>query len=64
MKFTVPIILCSLGFFIGGFGYLFRIMHWPGAMLALLLGGLLLAIGLIVLIVALAKDAGENSSDK
>ncbi len=61
MKLAFPVILLCLGFMLAGVGYLFRIMHWPGAMVTLLSGSIALIIGLVLLIVAVSKGAGPNN---
>lgn len=44
---------------LGGMGYLFRIMHWPRAMIILFSGGLMLIIGIVLLIVAISKNTNS-----
>lgn len=61
MKLVLPIILLCLGFMLAGVGYLFRIMHWPGAMVTLLSGSITLITGLVLLIVAISKNNGSNN---
>lgn len=60
MKLALPIIICSFGFFFAGVGYLFRIMHWPMGTLIMAGGGLMLLTGVVVLVVMLNKNEGQN----
>ena len=49
----VSIVLMVLGVLLSLFGILFKIMHWPGAFIGLVSGGVCLIIGLTGLIVYL-----------
>lgn len=56
-KFKIPLVLFLLGMVITIVGALFKIMHWPGANVALIVGMLTEAIALIVLISIILKKS-------
>lgn len=55
-QYTVPLVLFLLGMAITIVGSLFKIMHWPGANIMLIIGMLTEAIAIITLIVVLLKN--------
>lgn len=54
-KYTIPLILFLLGMTITIIGALFKLMHWPGANIILIIGMLTEAIAIITLIAVLLK---------
>lgn len=55
--YRVPFVLILLGMVVTIIGSLFKIMHWPGANLMLIIGMLIEALAIIVLIIVLLKNA-------
>ena len=54
-KYRIPLILFLLGMTITIIGALFKLMHWPGANIMLIIGMLTEAIAIITLIAVLLK---------
>lgn len=54
-KYLPSLILFLIGMVITIIGSLFKIMHWPGASIMLIIGMLLEATALIILIVTILK---------
>lgn len=55
-QYAIPFILFLLGLMITIFGALFKVMHWPGASLMLIIGSLTEAIAIIILIISIFKN--------
>ncbi len=55
-QYAIPLALFFLGMAITIVGALFKIMHWPGASLMLIIGMLTEATSIIVLITILLKN--------
>ncbi|MQP24285.1 hypothetical protein GFJ94_04320 [Flavobacterium sp. LMO8] len=55
-QYTVPLVLFLLGMAITIIGSLFKIMHWPGANVALVIGMLTEVSAIITLIVVVIKN--------
>lgn len=60
MKYRYILIVFILGFVITVIGALFKLMHWPGASLMLILGMLSEALAGIMLIIKIIKDQNPN----
>ena len=54
-KYLIPLALFILGIIIKGIGSIFKITHWPGANLMLLIGMLTEALAFIALIIVILK---------
>jgi GldL N-terminal domain len=54
-KYLLPLIVFLIGMIITIIGSLFKIMHWPGASIMLIIGMLSEATALIILIVTILK---------
>ncbi len=54
-KYLIPLALFILGIIITGIGSIFKITHWPGANLMLLIGMLTEALAFIALIIVILK---------
>lgn len=54
-KYLLPLIVFLIGMIITIIGSLFKIMHWPGASIMLIIGMLSQATALIILIVTILK---------
>ena len=55
-KYIIPLVLFLLGMVITIMGALFKLMHWPGASLMLIIGSLTEAIAIIILIISIFKN--------
>ena len=55
-QYTIPLVLFFLGMAITIIGALFKIMHWPGANISLIVGMFTEAAAIIVLITVLLKN--------
>ena len=55
-QFTIPLVLFLLGMIISIVGALFKLMHWPGANIILIIGMLAEAVAISTLIVVLIKN--------
>ena len=55
-QYTIPLVLFFLGMAITIIGALFKIMHWPGANISLIVGMFTEAAAIIVLIAVLLKN--------
>ena len=55
-QFTIPLVLFLLGMIISIVGALFKLMHWPGANIILIIGMLVEAVAISTLIVVLLKN--------
>ncbi len=55
-QFTIPLVLFLLGMIISIVGALFKLMHWPGANIILIIGMLAEAVAISTLIVVLLKN--------
>lgn len=56
IKYKIPLVLFLLGMVITIVGALFKIMHWPGASILLVVGMLTEAFSIITLIVFIIKN--------
>ena len=54
-KYLLPLIVFLIGMILTIIGALFKIMHWPGASIMLIIGMLSEATALIILIVTILK---------
>ncbi len=54
-KYLLPLIVFLIGMIVTIIGSLFKIMHWPGASIMLIIGMLSEATALIILIVTILK---------
>lgn len=54
-QYTVPLVFFLLGMIISIVGALFKLMHWPGANIMLIIGMLSEAIAVLTLIVTILK---------
>jgi hypothetical protein len=54
-KYLLPLIVFLIGMIITIIGSLFKIMHWPGASIMLIIGMLSEATALIILIITILK---------
>ena len=55
-KYLLPFIIFLIGMILTIIGSLFKIMHWPGASIMLVIGMLSEAAALIILIVTILKN--------
>lgn len=55
-QFTIPLVLFLFGMVVSIVGALFKLMHWPGANIFLIVGMLAEAIAISTLIVVLLKN--------
>lgn len=55
-QYAIPFALFLFGLMITIIGALFKIMHWPGASLMLIIGSLTEALAIIILIVSIFKN--------
>jgi hypothetical protein len=56
-QYTVPLVLFLLGMAITIVGALFKLMHWPGASIMLIVGMLTEVTAILTLIVVLLKNS-------
>jgi hypothetical protein len=56
-KYKIPLVLFLLGMVITIIGALFKIMHWPGASIMLVVGMLTEAFSIIALIIMILKNS-------
>ncbi|MES2862831.1 MAG: hypothetical protein V4666_01805 [Bacteroidota bacterium] len=56
-KYKIPLVLFLFGMVITIIGALFKIMHWPGASIMLVVGMLTEAFSIIALIVMILKNS-------
>ena len=54
-KYLLPLIVFLIGMILTIIGSLFKIMHWPGASIMLIIGMLSEATALIILIITILK---------
>ncbi len=54
-KYLLPLIVFLIGMILTIIGSLFKIMHWPGASIMLIIGMLSEAAALIILIITILK---------
>ena len=54
-QYTVPLVFFLLGMIISIVGALFKLMHWPGANIMLIIGMLSEAIAVLTLIITILK---------
>ena len=54
-KYLLPLIVFLIGMILTIIGALFKIMHWPGASIMLIIGMLSEATALIILIITILK---------
>jgi hypothetical protein len=54
-KYLLPLIVFLIGMIVTIIGSLFKIMHWPGASIMLIIGMLSEAAALIILIITILK---------
>lgn len=55
-KYKISLVLFLIGMIISILGALFRVMHWPGASIILIIGMVSEIIALISLIIAILKN--------
>lgn len=55
-QYVIPLVLFLLGMIISIVGALFKLMHWPGANIILIIGMLAEAVAISTLIVVLLKN--------
>lgn len=56
IQYVIPLVLFLLGMIISIVGALFKLMHWPGANIILIIGMLAEAVAISTLIVVLLKN--------
>ncbi|MGQ2984627.1 GldL-related protein [Flavobacterium sp.] len=61
MKYWVIIVIVLIGLMITIVGALFKIMHWPGASLMLIVGMGLKALGILLLLIKVVMARNSNS---
>tara|TARA_B100001093_G_scaffold317516_1_gene302923 strand:+ start:210 stop:413 length:204 start_codon:yes stop_codon:yes gene_type:complete len=61
MKYWVIIVVVLVGLMITIAGALFKIMHWPGASLMLIVGMGLKALGILLLLIKVVMARKSNS---
>ncbi|MCW4468804.1 hypothetical protein OGH69_07515 [Flavobacterium sp. MFBS3-15] len=61
MKYWVIIVVVLVGLMITIAGALFKIMHWPGASLMLIVGMGLKALGILLLLIKAVMARNSNS---